>query len=245
MPRKRRTPRDGEESGQAGHNTSQPVTDLERLEVAQASSGRTQGRGPLVGPSPHGRGSLGHHAPPAFSSRPSTGVAGDAHSHPLNTSRDAAGGSGSGQAVEQRGNYSVLPQNVYRPYSEHHRDYASELIPTSGPSVATLCTSVTDHVSSLHLQEGQEESAPSSPIHVQPPPVSSKSLRFPLRPGKGRSGIKCVVKANHFFAELPDKDLHQYDVSHCFLVLGGKVGSRARRSVLVLVDKHTSHHAVF
>ncbi|KAI3850498.1 hypothetical protein MKW98_000308 [Papaver atlanticum] len=32
-------------------------------------------------------------------------------------------------------------------------------------------------------------------------------------PGKGTTGIKCVVKANHFFAELPDKDLHQYDVS--------------------------------
>jgi eukaryotic translation initiation factor 2C len=26
-------------------------------------------------------------------------------------------------------------------------------------------------------------------------------------------GQKCIVKANHFFAELPDKDLHQYDVA--------------------------------
>lgn len=44
-------------------------------------------------------------------------------------------------------------------------------------------------------------------------PTSSKSMRFPLRPGKGSTGIRCIVKANHFFAELPDKDLHQYDVS--------------------------------
>ncbi|VAH35157.1 unnamed protein product [Triticum turgidum subsp. durum] len=44
-------------------------------------------------------------------------------------------------------------------------------------------------------------------------PASSKSVRFPLRPGKGTHGDRCVVKANHFFAELPDKDLHQYDVS--------------------------------
>jgi hypothetical protein len=29
-------------------------------------------------------------------------------------------------------------------------------------------------------------------------------------------GQKCIVKANHFFAELPDKDLHQYDVSFVF-----------------------------
>ncbi|KAJ8559744.1 hypothetical protein K7X08_003802 [Anisodus acutangulus] len=45
------------------------------------------------------------------------------------------------------------------------------------------------------------------------PPASSKSMRFPLRPGKGSNGTSCIVKANHFFAELPDKDLHQYDVS--------------------------------
>lgn len=46
-----------------------------------------------------------------------------------------------------------------------------------------------------------------------PPPLSSKGVRFPLRPGQGRTGQRCMVKANHFFAELPDKDLHQYDVS--------------------------------
>ncbi|PKA66209.1 Protein argonaute 1A [Apostasia shenzhenica] len=44
-------------------------------------------------------------------------------------------------------------------------------------------------------------------------PASSKSVRFPLRPGKGSCGTRCVVKANHFFAELPNKDLHQYDVT--------------------------------
>jgi hypothetical protein len=43
-------------------------------------------------------------------------------------------------------------------------------------------------------------------------PSSTKSLRFPLRPGKGSVGTSCLVKANHFFAELPDRDLHQYDV---------------------------------
>lgn len=53
---------------------------------------------------------------------------------------------------------------------------------------------------------------------VQAPPASSKSIRFPLRPGKGSSGTRCIVKANHFFAELPDKDLHQYDVSFFFFL---------------------------
>ena len=42
---------------------------------------------------------------------------------------------------------------------------------------------------------------------------SSKSVSFAPRPGFGQVGTKCIVKANHFFAELPDKDLNQYDVS--------------------------------
>ncbi|KAK1259791.1 Protein argonaute PNH1 [Acorus gramineus] len=45
------------------------------------------------------------------------------------------------------------------------------------------------------------------------PPVSSKGVTFPRRPGFGQLGTKCIVKANHFLAELPDKDLIQYDVT--------------------------------
>ncbi|KAK5805014.1 hypothetical protein F383_02959 [Gossypium arboreum] len=44
-------------------------------------------------------------------------------------------------------------------------------------------------------------------------PTSSKSLNFAPRPGYGQVGTKCIVKANHFFAQLPDKDLNQYDVT--------------------------------
>ncbi|POO02072.1 Exonuclease/helicase-like [Trema orientale] len=44
-------------------------------------------------------------------------------------------------------------------------------------------------------------------------PSSSKSMSFAPRPGFGQVGAKCIVKANHFFAELPDKDLNQYDVT--------------------------------
>lgn len=47
-------------------------------------------------------------------------------------------------------------------------------------------------------------------------PNSSKSLSFTPRPGFGQLGTKCVVKSNHFFTELPDKDLNQYDVSLLF-----------------------------
>ncbi|KAJ7970200.1 Protein argonaute [Quillaja saponaria] len=77
------------------------------------------------------------------------------------------------------------------------------------------------------VSEASSSSRPPEPLQVEeqfgqlsiqpeaaaPVPPSSKSVRFPLRPGKGICGTKCVVKANHFFAELPNKDLHQYDVT--------------------------------
>ncbi|WMV47813.1 hypothetical protein MTR67_041198 [Solanum verrucosum] len=44
-------------------------------------------------------------------------------------------------------------------------------------------------------------------------PSSSKSLCFAPRPGYGQLGTKCIVKANHFLADLPDKELNQYDVT--------------------------------
>jgi len=62
--------------------------------------------------------------------------------------------------------------------------------------------------SSVPVDEEQQQAV----VAVAPAPVSSKTLRFPLRPGKGRSGQHCMVKANHFIANLPDKDLHHYDV---------------------------------
>ncbi|KAL9690749.1 hypothetical protein QQ045_011157 [Rhodiola kirilowii] len=42
---------------------------------------------------------------------------------------------------------------------------------------------------------------------------SSKSVTLAHRPGYGQVGTKCIVKANHFIAQLPNKDLHQYDVT--------------------------------
>uniref|UniRef100_A0A7I4BGJ8 Argonaute family member n=1 Tax=Physcomitrium patens TaxID=3218 RepID=A0A7I4BGJ8_PHYPA len=54
---------------------------------------------------------------------------------------------------------------------------------------------------------------PRQELPPTPPPLSSKGVRFPLRPSKGSNGLRCIVIANHFYAELPDKDLHHYDVA--------------------------------
>ncbi|KAL3716352.1 hypothetical protein ACJRO7_008022 [Eucalyptus globulus] len=74
---------------------------------------------------------------------------------------------------------------------------------------------------------------------TQHAPPSSKSMTFPLRPGKGSYGTRCIVKANHFFAELPDKDLHQYDVT-----IAPEVSSRVvnRQVMKKLVDTYRESH---
>lgn len=81
--------------------------------------------------------------------------------------------------------------------------------PTSSEASSSLPPEPVD----LEPSVGQMVIAEATPT---PPPQSKSSMRFPLRPGKGSYGIKCIVKANHFFAELPNKDLHQYDVSSLF-----------------------------
>ncbi|PIA65392.1 hypothetical protein AQUCO_00100697v1 [Aquilegia coerulea] len=48
--------------------------------------------------------------------------------------------------------------------------------------------------------------------HQLQPLVSSKGLTFHRRPGYGQAGTKCMVKANHFLAELSATDLIHYHV---------------------------------
>lgn len=46
--------------------------------------------------------------------------------------------------------------------------------------------------------------------------ASCKSLVFAARPGYGQLGTKCVVKANHFLADISASDLCHYNVSLIF-----------------------------
>ncbi|KAL6974328.1 hypothetical protein U1Q18_028509 [Sarracenia purpurea var. burkii] len=48
-------------------------------------------------------------------------------------------------------------------------------------------------------------------FNVESPP-SGKALVLHRRPGYGQLGTKCLIKANHFLAEISEKDLSQYNV---------------------------------
>ncbi|WRX18228.1 PAZ domain - like 4 [Theobroma cacao] len=125
------------------------------------------------------------------------------------------GGYGSGRGGGSRGGGSFPGGSSRPPVPELHQatlSFQAAVTPQPAPSEAGSSSGPHDYaplvqqVQQLSIQQEASQA-------VQPVPPSSKSVRFPLRPGKGCTGIKCIVKANHFFAELPDKDLHQYDVT--------------------------------
>lgn len=102
--------------------------------------------------------------------------------------------------------------------SEHQAVMTTQPIPYGSPTDTSMevgSSSQPPELSALQVAQQFQQLAvqPEASATQTVAPASSKSLRFPLRPGKGKYGQSCMVKANHFFAELPDKDLHQYDVS--------------------------------
>uniref|UniRef100_A0ACD6AMC1 Uncharacterized protein n=1 Tax=Avena sativa TaxID=4498 RepID=A0ACD6AMC1_AVESA len=80
--------------------------------------------------------------------------------------------------------------------------------PEGSPPPRAALDAVAERLEALSVEGGAVV------VVVQPPiPAPGDSYKFPHRPGSGRAGTRCLVKANHFLAELPDKDLHQYDVA--------------------------------
>lgn len=77
-------------------------------------------------------------------------------------------------------------------------------------SSATGPTDVSEQLQRIGIRSTVPEGTTTSQVHA---PISSKKLQFALRPDFGKAGRPCIVKANHFLAQLPDADLHQYDVS--------------------------------
>ena len=86
--------------------------------------------------------------------------------------------------------------------------------PTLPPRSSMLSSSTTTQTKSTGPAGPSTLPIPSPP---SPPPVSSKGVSFTKRPGFGTLGNRCIVKANHFLTDLPNKDLHHYDV--CLILL--------------------------
>ncbi|WJX71836.1 argonaute 1 [Trifolium repens] len=127
-----------------------------------------------------------------------------------------SGGVGAGGGHDVVPSYGGPPR---QPVPELHQatsvpsaPYQVVVSPPTAPQSEASSSSQLPEVSEVGEELGQM-TIHSEETPAPPPPASKSSLRFPLRPGKGSTGRKCIVKANHFFAELPKKDLHQYDVT--------------------------------
>lgn len=82
---------------------------------------------------------------------------------------------------------------------------------------------------------GAKEASPALEVGLSSGPLtSSKSVAFARRPGFGQAGTRCIVKANHFLAQLTAKDLNHYDV-WSLLICGGTDGMLLSLALLTLV----------
>ncbi|KAJ4733389.1 Argonaute family protein [Rhynchospora pubera] len=148
-------------------------------------------------------------------------------------------GRGRGHAGGQRGRGRQTPPAQVAPPTPSS---SSSTVAASSSAESSLSRQV-EHLSlaaetkpSVPTQAGPSTSA-IVPTPVQAPPRSSKALSIPARPGFGKVGRKCIVRANHFLVEVADKDVCHYDV-----VIAPETPSRKiNRSVIAELIKMHQH----
>uniref|UniRef100_A0A2P2M0E1 Eukaryotic translation initiation factor 2c n=1 Tax=Rhizophora mucronata TaxID=61149 RepID=A0A2P2M0E1_RHIMU len=226
MPRKKRTglPASGgessgtQEAGRGGGRGSQPPPQQQGAGGGGRGSQVGRGWGPQYHQGGRGGGSGSGRGRGAMPQQQQYGEALEYQGRGRGSSQQGSqGGYGGGSG---RGGLSFSGPSR-SPVPELHQampaPYQAGLTPQPMPSVPSSSSRLLEHSPSPVIPQMQQltlhQEGSSSQASQILPPTSSKSLRFPLRPGKGTSGMRCIVKANHFFAELPDKDLHQYDVT--------------------------------
>lgn len=130
-----------------------------------------------------------------------------------------AGGHGGG-GLSDRQLVPELHQTSHAPFqAAYPTPQISFMEGSSQASSSFQLPETADMVQQLQQLSIQSKGTSSLASQSVAPAASSKSMRFPLRPGKGSIGFRCIVKANHIFAELPDRDLHHYDVGIILLLI--------------------------
>ncbi|KAH9700121.1 protein argonaute 5 [Citrus sinensis] len=94
------------------------------------------------------------------------------------------------------------------PSSSHAASTSTAPAPSS-PSISASAPS-SSSVSTL-VEETEQKLTLAALAAATPPPSSSQAVGFPVRPGFGTVGRKCVVRANHFMVQLAERDIHHYD----------------------------------
>lgn len=92
---------------------------------------------------------------------------------------------------------------------------ASPHVAGSSSSSSSTTSQLGSEIDQRLTLQAQKPKVTPAPAPKPQTPASSKALevKFAPRPGYGKSGARCVIRANHFLVELKDRDLHHYDVS--------------------------------
>ncbi|CAA3017934.1 argonaute 1 [Olea europaea subsp. europaea] len=214
MLRKKRTDHPGRGKGPDSQETERGHGRVQHLHQQGGVRGWGQQRGGYGG---HG-GRGGRIFPQQYYDGPSEyqqGRGGQQYQAPPQHRGGIGGGHGAPAGVLFRPPAPELHQATQVPYqagvTTHPSPYQRPAHTDAEAHSSSRPPEVTSSQETQHIQQ-QVIQLGASPCDAMQP-ASSKSMRFPLRPGKGSYGTKCFVKANHFFAELPEKDFHHYDVS--------------------------------
>lgn len=217
---------EGSESQEVGRGPQQRYPAERGAPPSQQQGGSQGGRGyaPQGGRGGGYGGGRGRGAPqqqyggaPEYHGRGRGGGGGGPSHHPGGRSRGSGGGGmggGRGGGPSYGGPQPQAPELHQATTVPYHTGVTPQ--PAAFAEASSSSYQPSEEVTPMEVTP--MEITPSEP--ASPVPPSSKSVRFPLRPGKGSYGTRCVVKANHFFAELPNKDLHQYDVSNDASIAG-------------------------
>ncbi|EAY91419.1 hypothetical protein OsI_13043 [Oryza sativa Indica Group] len=121
------------------------------------------------------------------------------------------------------------------------RDGAAAPVPALQPAEADVLSGEveTEMAAGMEAREGASSSSSASAPAVgegEPPsravgalpPTSSKAVVLQARPGFGTVGTSCRVRANHFVAQLADKEIYHYDVA-----IAPKLRSRERNRNII------------
>ncbi|KAG7021819.1 Protein argonaute PNH1, partial [Cucurbita argyrosperma subsp. argyrosperma] len=126
----------------------------------------------------------------------------------------------------------------------HMEPEEKHVIPSSQMVLKSLHASKDDEKTSLWKRKGKRRAKGSTMEELKqeeldpnlefPSSSSCKSLTFPRRPDFGSLGTKCLVKANHFLAKIPESDISHYNVKITPEVTSRKL----KKNILTELVKH-------
>ncbi|KAJ6801017.1 protein argonaute MEL1-like [Iris pallida] len=133
--------------------------------------------------------------------------------------RGGAGNRGGGRAG--RGGGRGLAENYGPPPQRRDQPQPSLTARAPAPAQPAMSRPSTSAPAAAGIEREVERMAIKSPDPAQEeeeqtlelPLVSSKAMKHPARPGYGKVGTPCIVRANHFLVTVADKNLFHYDVA--------------------------------